>query len=276
MKLGRKMVIGGVLLGFGLVGFSGKAEAYYGNVQVPSYTLTNYLNEELSIGFVPEEGQDLELDQSYGGVPRYLFEKEFLSFEPRIMGYESSSLEGLQNVDTKKLVLHGQPYDFNPIANIWRLEELEIYLVGGHGYGGRAKTGSQDLSFMRQGFVNLKTFKYEQGDSADATNALLDVSELSDHPSLEQVDIKTAGGMQSISMRSGYRKYEVFNPIVLSSQFEGAEIVYSSTDATFTNTDGLLKWNAVPQDTEYLNLSWTVTQGAFHYEGDVQIPIDWK
>lgn len=276
MKRSGKIIIVGLFLVVGLIGYSEGAEAMGKNIQVPSYTLKDYLNRRLTIDYIPEEDQDIEKDKSYGGVPEYLFNQDFDVFEPRLTGYESSSLEGLQQVRTKKLVLQGQPYDLNPITNIYELEELDLKIVSGQGYGGRARTGSSDLSFMKDGFPNLKVLTYTLNGSYDGINALLDVSELSEHPNLERVTIKSEGGLQPASMKKGYRKYELFDPVILSDQFAGADITYSSTDATFSNVGNLLKWTTIPEKTEYLNLSWLVEKGDFRFEGDVQIPIDWK
>lgn len=276
MKTRKKLICLGLVTAVGLVGFGKQAEAQGNNIQVPNSTLNLYLNDKLLETYVPEGDENPEEDRLFGGVPSYLFNQEFESFEPRVMIYDSSSLEGLQFVNTKKLTLYGQLLDLNPISEIHELEELDMTVVQGSGYGGYAKTGSSDLSFMRNKLTKLKKFTYKQDGFHNGLSTLMDISELSEHPLLEEATIQSSGGLQTISMRAGYRKYEVFNPVILSSQFDGAEISYSSPDANFTNTDGLLKWNAVPQDTEYLTLEWTVTQGKFHFEGNVQIPIDWK
>lgn len=255
----------------GILSFPSKATAkdFNGYLQFPNDALGSEISYKLM-------NLDL-LNQSYyenGLIEQSVFDLlpdgKFDSLGPFAFSYFSNSLENLQYINTRVLNLSGSSPELNQIGSNESYEEMNI-IVSNTRYPGTQNTGVSDLSFMNN-LPNLKKFNFR----TESGYALTDISKLSEFQSIEQAQIETEAKMPAITLKAGYRKQEVLDPIVLSSQFDGAEISYSSPDSTFTNTDGLLKWNAIPFGTDFQNLNWSVSKGEFSYTGNVQIPINWK
>ncbi|WP_339101784.1 hypothetical protein [Candidatus Enterococcus clewellii] len=269
MKRKSLLFIGLFLCSLGFTNESEAAGIHNGYIQFPNDIIANEISYKLeSFGLLNESYYD------YGVIEESNFDLlpngKFDSIGPFPFSYLSNSLENLQYVKAKTLNLQGTYPELNQIGANEAYEEMNV-VISNTQYPGTQNTGVADLSFMNN-LPNLKIFNFK----TVAGYALTDISKLGDFPSITQATIETESKMPAITLKSGYRKYEVLDPIILSSQFSGAEINYSSNDSTFTNTDGLLKWNAIPFETEYLNLHWFVSKGNFSYTGDVQIPINWK
>lgn len=151
------------------------------------------------------------------------------------------------------------------VNNLQKLESIYVYTDGDDITSGYVQSIEEAKEYYKYGLPE-KT-------------ALQDLSPLSNLSSLQEIEIEMFNSQfEAISMKNGYRKYEVFEPITLSTQFGDTQIEYSSTDTTFSNTDGLLKWNAVPYGTEALHLAWSARteDGSYYYNGSAAIPIIWK
>lgn len=269
MKKRKLLLIAGLFLG--ILSFPSRTAAkdYNGYIQFPNDTVGNEISYKLlNLDLLNESYYE------YGIIEQASLELlpngRFDSLGPFPFSYFSNSLENLQYINTKVLNLSGSYPELNQIGSNESYEEMNI-VISNSQYPGTQNTGVLDLSFMNN-LPNLKKFNFK----TESGYALTDISKLSDFPSIEQAKIETESEMPAITLKAGYRKYEILDPITLSSQFDGTEISYSSPDPTFTNTDGLLKWSAIPFDTEFLNLHWSISKGNFSYTGDVQIPINWK
>ncbi|MGL4696906.1 hypothetical protein [Enterococcus larvae] len=267
-KCGVIFVMG---LAIGIAGMSVEAEAfgYNDHVQFPNDSIRDGIAYKLeTFDLLPEyyyENGNFS-ESNFDLVPGGRFD----SVGPFAWSYFSNSLEGLQYVKTRELNLDASYVELNQIGENASYEVMNIR-NSNTGYPGTQTNGVTDLSFMKD-LPNLKEFNF----STENGYALVDISKLSEFPSIEKAVIQTNAFMPTISLSSTYRKYELFDPILLSSQFADAAVAYSSTDNSFTNTDGLLRWSEIPAGTEYLNLEWTVENGDFKYDGVVMIPIVWK
>lgn len=256
-------VIGGTIL-------SATAEAGYNDyVQFPNDSIRNNIAFKLeTFDLLPEsyyENGNFS-ESNFDLVPNGRFD----SIGPFAWSYFSNSLEGLQYVKTRELNLDASYVELNQIGTNDSYEVMNIKIANTE-YPGSQTNGVTDLSFMKS-LPNLKDFNF----STENGYALVDVSKLDEFPSIEKARLQTNAFMPTISLSETHNSYELFDPIILSSQFEGAEVIYSSIDSGFTNTDGLLAWSNILAGTEYLNLEWTVENGDFTYVGVVKLPIVWK
>lgn len=263
LLLALGVIIGGTVL-------SVNANAGYNDyVQFPNDSIRNNLAYKLEmVDLLPEyyyENGNFS-ESNFDLVPGGRFD----SIGPFAWSYLSNSLEGLQYVKTRELNLDASYVELNQIGANDSYEVMNIK-IGNTGYPGSQTNGVTDLSFMKS-LPNLKEFNF----STENGYALVDVSKLEEFPSIEKARLQTDAFMPTISLSQTHTSYELFDPIILSSQFEDAEVIYSSIDSGFTNTDGLLAWSDITEGTEYLNLEWTVENGDFTYEGVAKLPIDWK
>lgn len=265
---------------FGAFGFAGKVEAredtspyiYLSNYDLRSDMIYNVTGGLRNAGFDEERVSLTEqLYEDYG-----LFSKEDAKHVKYIETEASDDYKSVEGIEyfsnaTYAELEGGQLLDLSPISKLTKLEYLGI-----------ATTASvSDINFVKP-LVNLVDVNIQStaADSEGVTKqAITDISALSELPKLKYIRVATSGDMPTISLREGYRKYEVLDPIIPSSQFDDYTIKYTSYGpGTFTNTDGLLKWNAIPFGTESLELSWFVRSNDwnFVYEGTANIPIVWK
>ncbi|WP_086350152.1 hypothetical protein [Candidatus Enterococcus clewellii] len=112
------------------------------------------------------------------------------------------------------------------------------------------------------------------------TEALLtDISALSNATNLKKLSVSAEGAMPVVTLRKGTTSYELVDPIVLSSQFDGATLSYYSyldeTNYSYASND-LLKWEGLTGEEDMLLFDWDVSQGQFGFRGIGQIPIRWK
>lgn len=152
--------------------------------------------------------------------------------------------------------------NLNSIKNMTNLKELYI---DGSGYA-----NEEDEEQIRNA-----------ADKDRYTETLLtDISALSNATSIEKLSIRAEGALPVVTLKRGTTSYELIDPIVLSSQFEGATITYYSElednyDYRFQSSDQL-KWEGLTGEEDVLLFSWDIGQGKFGYGGVGQIPIRWK
>lgn len=221
---------------------------------------------------VPEYQEFMDLYSNYG-----IFKKSLGHYATELSQEDfptTRSFEGANYLTNTELIDNewGAIYDLRPLADLTNTKEIWLNLYA----------SVPNLNAFSR-LVNVEEIYLETRKDSyyhDVTNgdiALTDISALDNMDNLQRIDIRAnSGNMLPISLKAGYRKYEVFDPIVLSKQFDGATIQYSSEDSNFTNTAGLLKWNAIPFETEALNLSWVVEKDDYEFSGTATIPIVWK
>lgn len=212
-----------------------------------------------------------ELMNNYGVISKS--EAESLDYAGIAGGSSLEGIESMKNLRYIELMGGENITDFRRLSSLKNVD----YLFMGDGY-----SSTSSLDFLKDwnnlfeidmSFGSSEVVNYEKnGDNL----ALTDISALNGkEETLSNISLKTKGNMSTISLNSGYRKHEIFDPIILSDQFD--TINYSSTDSNFTNTDGLLSWNDIPEGTESLNLKWEASGRNFSsFNGDVKIPIVWK
>lgn len=265
------------ILALGVVGlFSGAIDANAGAeeyINIPNWNLRYDLASRLDMTD-PEVYKEY---QNYGVLRKNMVEG--IETDTEWTGITNYGLEGLYGAqylkNTKELSVDGANIDFRAVGNMPGVEVLNIYNDTNRMTVASVKTGLTDLSFIED-YSSLKRPVYASMSYED--QALTDISNLDNISTLESFDIHTFGTTPSITMKNGYRKYEVFQPIIFSSHLDNLDVDYSSDQPYFTNQDGLLKWSAVPYGTEKLSLRWYVTSDdhQFVYKGDVEIPIVWK
>lgn len=198
-----------------------------------------------------------------------LFTKEMAKTKILHFGGEMSptSLEGLQDFTNIEnfTIGFGDVVDFRPISESSSLLS-ELFI--------RNNSSIANLDV----FKNISTLQtlYLELYGNNVTPACIDISAISNFVKLNYIKIYTTGVLQSITLSDDYRNYELYDPVILSSQFDGAAITYSSTDSCFTNSNNILKWNDIPYGTDNLQLSWTIKDGYSSYSGDATIPINWR
>ncbi|MBL1223642.1 hypothetical protein [Enterococcus sp. BWR-S5] len=209
---------------------------------------------------------------------------------------ETRSFEGVNYLTNLKEISHegGAIYDLRPISDLVELTAIEIDL----------QAGVSNLNALSR-LTNLTTLHFSTRADRyyeDVTNgnlALTDISALDNMDQLEEIDINSRGELQPIVLRRGTTSYELFDPIIVSKQFEGATIEYSSYDSDFSVQDGTLIWNNITEGvevidedgesyfeearTEEVTFKWLIKAKPdargwyrFIYEGDATIPIVWK
>ncbi|MBL1227469.1 hypothetical protein [Enterococcus sp. BWR-S5] len=160
--------------------------------------------------------------------------------------------------------------------------------------------GMTSLEYVRtavSGVVNLDDFKnntqlkvlelYTVGNSigdegwqAPYTQPLLtDISALSELSQLNRADISTQGILTPVTMKKDTTSYQLYDPIILSSQFEGAQLTYCTFDSNgteSTRSNEELVWSGLTGKEEFLAFEFDIQKGNFFYSGEGQIPLRWK
>lgn len=272
-------LVAGVLVVVGCFGFNKKvvAEETWENEYLlfPSYWSNRSLFENIEYNWQGTPGQKEKFIQDYSNysvIPKYA--AEYVTFWVDSFSDEyHPSIEGIQyfkNIERIDVPI-SKVTDIRPLAALKKTKMMQFLTNG-------SVTDLRPIGQMES--LEQVTLAFRPALDEDGL-ALTDISPLSNLKNSENIYVETNGNLQTITMKNGYRKYEVFEPIVLSSQFGGAAVEYTSDDQNFTNSDGLLKWNTVPYGTEHLTLQWEVQkegpEGQYYYfSGDVQIPINWK
>ncbi|MGL4694466.1 hypothetical protein [Enterococcus larvae] len=183
-------------------------------------------------------------------------------------------------------------YDLRPVTTSNKLKELRLPIANQH-----ALTDLAGLENLEQLYLEGKGFGTEDEEFAaeeavqeelgyyyDAiyTQVLLtDVSALSSLNKLSRLDIYSEGALPVVTLRQGTTSYELVDPVILSSQFDGAEIEYHSylnqgdEDYSFESNEEV-KWEGLTGSERFLSFSFSVRKGNYSFDGEGQIPIRWK
>ncbi|MGG5343770.1 hypothetical protein [Enterococcus sp. AZ192] len=184
---------------------------------------------------------------------------------------DERSLEGLENLTNLINVSYegGAFTDLRPLEKLTKLKTLEIDTENVQNIESLKKLAKLErLSLYNR--LNIKK------DFGTKSMALTDISALNHLSNLKFIRIHTDGDMPTITLRNDYQKYEVLDPIIVSNQFEGSTVEYTSSDENFSNADGLLKWENIPVGTESLELNWKIEKENCEFYGYARIPIEWK
>lgn len=290
--------------------FVGSGEALANPINHDEYYSTDYILAPSSIireaiyssiqeGMV-EKGMDSEAEEfTLPYTNHSVISKEYGEYA-EWFGWEDSrktrSLEGVNYLTNLKEISHegGAIYDLRPISDLVELTDVEIDL----------QAGVSNLNALSR-LTNLTTLHFSTRADRyyeDVTNgnlALTDISALDNMDQLEEIDINSRGELQPIVLKRGTTSYELFDPIIVSKQFEDAVVEYSSYDSDFVVQDGTLIWNnitggieAVDSDgevhfeedpTEEITFKWIIKAKPddrgwykYLYEGTATIPVVWK
>lgn len=181
--------------------------------------------------------------------------------------------------------------DFRPLRNLTNMKRIEVV--------GENNISLEDFKTWTQ----LESFYYGQRYNQNKA-ALTDISALSSNPNLESIYVRTYGSLPTITLSKRHAQYELFDPIVLSSQFGENKMNYSITGYTEKESvtdeeyseyyeqiddedsdakdysdnvsdDGLLHFENIPPFAESLNFEARIDCGSYSYRGDIKIPIRW-
>lgn len=248
------------------------------------------LAEKLELGLISESDYEIAYEAIYEKWEEKqdftrqfgLFTPDFLtSMEEFSAGFSDnySSFNGLENaVNLKRFVgEEGNTKDIRPLRKLTKLEELNIEITNQLNlYDLKNAQNLKDLRLYTRGFGN----EDEEAEEQLHTQALLtDISALSELNQLERIMISSEGIMPTITLKRGATSYELYDPIVPSSQFQDAEMDYVSQDegGTFLmESNEWLKWDNLTGQEEFLSFRWAIQNGNYSFSGEGQIPIRWK
>ncbi|MGX7244525.1 hypothetical protein ACWOC1_06720 [Enterococcus quebecensis] len=278
MKKKLITIVGTLMLGTLVFPLVAKATGGNGFIQVPSIDVRSNLFEGIKTK-LSEDGEsnlakDLEyVYNRYGVIPlEYMDKVTYVGsdwVEPYLNGLEhAENLERLMGEFIDEL------QDFTPIKNSRKLKEILVT------YGNN--TNLKDLRNLE----NLEKLTIGSRGVSDRESwpekmdmlALYDLSDLSELTNLKRIKIDTAGLLQTITLKKGTKTYEMYSPVIKSSQFKDSVVKYYGDDeeVTFTEKDSLLRWENIDNDTEFLLLTWDTSVGEnYHFSGDTKIPINW-
>lgn len=185
---------------------------------------------------------------------------------------EHSSLAGFEQM-TELEQVQGEGGKFNSFRELSGLKKLKTV---------RLEASNQLTLNSFKNLNNLETIvlwfdgyeNYDERSHGEYTQVLTtDISALSNLDKLKELRIDTQGKMATITLKKGTTSYQLFDPIVPSKQFDGAQMKYYS-DITSNES---LEWNNLTGDEKYLEFSWSIEKGRnISYTGEGQIPIRWK
>lgn len=182
--------------------------------------------------------------------------------------------------------------DLRPVSQSEALKKVRLYIANQHDLNDlTGLINLENLYLQGKGFGTrdeeraAQSAVYEElGNYYDAiyTQALLtDISALSGLTNLRSLDIYAEGMLPVVTLRQGTTSYELVDPIILSSQFDGAVIEYSSylnqgdEDYSFDSNEEV-KWEGLTGSERFLSFSFSVSKGNYYFDGEGQIPIRWK
>ncbi|WP_430602040.1 hypothetical protein IGJ02_002243 [Enterococcus sp. DIV0724b] len=185
----------------------------------------------------------------------------------------NSSLSGFNQFSSLKII-QGEGGNFNSFRELNGLKELrEVWLEGSNQLTLNSFKNSPNLETIILKFNGFENYDERLRNEGFSQTLTTDISALSNLNKLKQIRINACGRMATITLKKGTTSYRLFDPIVASKQFEGAEMNYSSS----IESDEWLEWNNLEGNEEYLDFSWRVEKGSnFSYTGEGQIPIRWK
>lgn len=217
--------------------------------------------------------------------------KEFLSSVDTISTELLSlnpSLSGLEYVPNLKYFTGeiGREWTVSDTRSLLKTPQLEILNL--------AISNQANLNSMKN-LINLKELHLDAGGYANqeeeeqvhetnqnerySETLLTDISALSNANKLEDLYINAQGALPTVTLRKGTTSYELVDPIILSSQFDGATISYYSylEDNNYSyESNDLLRWADLTGNEEVLSFHWEAHQGQFGFNGEGQIPLRWK
>ena len=185
---------------------------------------------------------------------------------------EYSSLTGIEELTALEQV-QGEGGNFNSFRELAELKNLKtVMLEANNQLTLNSFKKLKDLETIQLLFDGYE--KNEEQDSQEYTQALpTDISALSNLDKLKNIQISARGRMATVTLKKGTTSYQLFDPIVPSKQFDGAEMKYFSAN----ESSEWLEWNDLKGDEKYLGFSWRIEKGTnLSYTGEGQIPIRWK
>ncbi|MHC5217346.1 OmpH/Skp family outer membrane protein [Enterococcus sp. LJL128] len=231
-----------------------------------------------------ENDKNMENEDEF--IRKYeLFDKKFIASVEGISpdwADPYSSLNGLEFAINLKRLTGEQsiPFaDLRPINKLSKLEEISIVAMNqGSLIDLKGLTNLKKLTLSLAGYGTEEEFEeyYNNRDKMYTRTLLTDISALSNLPQLNQLSLYAEGIMTPVTLKQGTDSYQIYDPIILSSQFDGQAITYTSGLDENTDSSEELKWENLTGTEKYLPFSWSVTKGNYHFSGRGQVPLRWK
>lgn len=183
-----------------------------------------------------------------------------------------TNLNGLEHaVNLKSLTgEEGTTKDLRPLRKLVKLEEVMLEVSNQVNlYDLKNAENLKELSLSTSGYGNYDD-EYEEEQYTQAV--LTDITALSELTALERIRIDTEGIMPTITLKEGTTSYQLYDPVVPSSQFNGATISYDSDIAS----SEWVEWTNLTGEEEFLTFTWRINKGNHSFYGEAQIPIRWK
>ncbi|MBL1223774.1 hypothetical protein [Enterococcus sp. BWR-S5] len=206
---------------------------------------------------------------------------ELLSLNPSLSGLEF--VPNLKNF-TGEMGKEWTVSDTRPLLKTTKMEVMDLPISNQMNLNSMKNlTNLKILNVVAGGYANDEDREQieESANTERFTETLLtDISALSNATNLESLYIQAEGALPVVTLKKGTTSYELVDPLVLSSQFDGAAIAYTSElednyDYRFESNDQL-KWEGLTGEEDVLLFNWNVSKGRFGYNGTGQIPIRWK
>ncbi|WP_348922133.1 hypothetical protein [Enterococcus rotai] len=248
-------------------------------VQAPSIDIRENLANNISRNLRENEKynrlEDFEYTyKTYGAIPmEYMNMVKYIDSDweqPYLYGLEyAENLEALVGEYLEEVT------DLSPIKNLTTLKRLMV------DYGDNTNLKDlKNLDSLEELIISSQGHSEKQNNSGNDYDmlALYDISAISELSSLEKISINTEGLLQTITLKRGTTSYEMYSPVIMSSQFGNNKINYGSNESSynFTEKDGFLKWDNIDSNTKNLNLEWdVVNENKMYFGGRASIPINW-
>ncbi|MHC5228822.1 hypothetical protein ACYSNW_11130 [Enterococcus sp. LJL99] len=185
------------------------------------------------------------------------------------------NLSGIENMPNLKYIGGEYCYSATDIRQLNAINNLEEFSI--------SLANNANLNDLK----NHKNLKYLVIDNADDDEdtinrtPLTDISVLSDLKKLTTIEIYTVGTLNTVTLKKGTKSYNLYEPVILSSQFENSTMEYVSftdkdSNNEFTSNDEV-RWDNLTGDEKYLSFSWSISAGKnMYYSGEARIPVRWK
>lgn len=195
-------------------------------------------------------------------------------------------LEYAKNLETIWGEISNPIVDLRPIKQLDSLKEINTKIAGQTNLNDFKELKKlEKISIRSRGFDSRRDEEqvHEQtdGNPMFTQDLLVDISVLSDLPKLIKATVSVKGVMPPVTLKKGTTSYQLYDPIIPSTQFDGSEMYYysylenSENDYDF-ESDEWLKWEGLTGEEKFLSFEWYITKGNFSYDGFGQIPIRWK
>ncbi|MGC6769309.1 hypothetical protein [Enterococcus sp. LJL51] len=320
MKRWQKLVgtIGLGLVFASPMGVNAEGEEY---IHVPGYTLKDRLIREttdkssekwyekmevLSERFGNGELTSEEFNEQYEQLEQARIEEEELINQFSLIKKDTVKEMREIDYDWEDAHLHGLEYaenleslggefingivDFRPIQNLTTLKEIWVQYADQATLREFKKlTNLEVLRLSGEGFASeeereeAEQHAREQDKSMPLYTqaALTDISALSNATNLSSVRVYSKGVLPTITLKRGTTSYQLYDPIISSSQFDGATMNYVSQivdnyDFEPYESSEELKWEGLTGTEEFLLFNWSIKKGNNEFSGEAQIPIRWR